>query len=384
MAIFFKRIRNQVREYPSIIFISFDIRKDDYPAMNYSIASLIASLKNKKIKVGHYSFDLQHALQEKEYNQSITKPVTDKILNNLDYFKSFDYIALGLTSWTIEYCDFLLKNLLDYQGKVILGGYEVTAIPNDVLIKYLPRADYFIKGYAEKALKKIILSKKKPQSKVLNYPVTMFDLSSPYLKGVINIYSKKIHWETKRGCPYKCGFCEWGNAARMSVKSGKSSKNKIVHISLFRLNREMKLFRKSAVAEINILDGTFNFGPFYLAILYRLLKITNARINCQARFELLVSNSGKKFINICHEHRERIHLEFGLQSIYENECKEIDRPYNKKKTLEALLLLKRFKISYETSIIYAIPGQTVTTLIDTIEFLINCGCKKIRSYPQNS
>jgi len=113
MANLFKSLKRQVKEFPSIIFISFDIRKDEYPAMNYSIASLIASLKKRKIRISHYSIDLQHALFEKEYLQPITVPVMGRISNNLSYIKKFDFIAISLTSWTIEYCYYLLQELKD-------------------------------------------------------------------------------------------------------------------------------------------------------------------------------------------------------------------------------------------------------------------------------
>jgi len=264
---------------------------------------------------------------------------------------------------------------------VILGGYEVTSLHSKILLHVFPRADYFIKGYAEVALKAILFSKNKNLPKVLNYTIKEYNLSSPYLTGVINIYSKKIHWETKRGCPFTCGFCEWGNAAKMGILNSRNSKNHVIQIFLLRLIREIKLFRKSGVEEINILDGTFNYGQYHLLILRYLLKKTEARVTCQARLESIMTNSGKIFIKICRYYRDRIHLEFGLQTIHQNEMDAIGRKNNMKSIKDALDILKIAKISYEVSIIYAIPGQTVTSFIDTIEFLIAAGCKKIRAYP---
>lgn len=48
---------------------------------------------------------------------------------------------------------------------------------------------------------------------------------------------------------------------------------------------------------------------------------------------------------------------------------------------KALEMLNEDQISYEVSIIYAIPGQTIHSFIDTIEYLIDKGCKTIRAYP---
>jgi radical SAM superfamily enzyme YgiQ (UPF0313 family) len=59
----------------------------------------------------------------------------------------------------------------------------------------------------------------------------------------------------------------------------------------------------------------------------------------------------------------------------------IGRDNDLNKIEEVLRLLKLNNIDYEVSIIYAIPGQTVESFIDTIEFLITRGCKNIKAYP---
>jgi hypothetical protein len=251
-----------------------------------------------------------------------------------------------------------------------MGGYEVTSMSSDALFRMFPRADYFIKGYAEKALKNIIVDKVLPTDKVIQEKIAVADLVSPYLTGVINIFSKKIYWETKRGCQYKCGFCEWGNLITQNLE-----------IDLTRLEAEIKLFSQSSIDEINILDGTFNSGHNYLALLKILLELEDVKITFQARFENLLTPKGEEFLKICHENRHRIHLEFGLQTIHEEEMLTIGRKNDLKKVEEALNLLKEMKLDYEVSIIYAIPGQTVESFIDSIEFLITRGCKTIRAFP---
>ena len=354
----------------SIIFISFDIRKDDYPSMSYSIAALAAAIRKENHTFGHYSIDLQHSLEEKLKKETILDNVTKKLQVNIDYFRMFDFIAISLTSWTIEYCIAFLQMLLDYHGKVILGGYEVTSRTAENLVTSFPRADYFIKGYAEKALKNILNGNLKYESKVVSDQIESSDIVSPYLSGILSASSKKIHWETKRGCPYKCGFCEWGN-----------STNKVVNIDPVQLSNEIGLFKSSTINEINILDGTFNLGKSYLDIFSGLLDLKDVKITCQAKFENLLKPDGEKFLFLCKNASERVHLEFGLQTINIEEMKTIGRDNDINKIEEALLLLKLNNIDYEVSIIYAIPGQTVESFIDTIEFLITRGCRNIKAYP---
>jgi radical SAM superfamily enzyme YgiQ (UPF0313 family) len=354
----------------SIIFISFDIRKDDYPSMSYSIAALAASISKENHSYSHYSIDLQHSLEEKLNKESILDIVTKKLQVNINYFQKFDFIAISLTSWTIEYCIAFLQMLYDYQGKVILGGYEVTSRTAENLVSAFPRADYFIKGYAEKALKNILNDNTKYESNVITDQIESSDIISPYLTGILATSSKKIHWETKRGCPYKCGFCEWGN-----------STNKVVYINPEQLSDEITLFSKSTINEINILDGTFNLGNSYLDIFSRLLDLKDVKITCQAKFEKLLKQDGVKFLELCKKASDRVHLEFGLQTIHKEEMETIGRDNDIIKIEKVLRLLKLNNIDYEVSIIYAIPGQTVESFIDTIEFLITRGCKNIKAYP---
>ncbi|MCX6250548.1 MAG: B12-binding domain-containing radical SAM protein [Bacteroidetes bacterium] len=359
-----------MKQSRDIIFITFDIRKDEYPSMSYSIAALIASLKQYNYQIGHFSIDLQHTLEEKPDESTITEMVRKRFLENLDYFRTFRFIAISLTSWSIEYCQVLLNLMAGYEGKIILGGYEVTSMSEERLLSNFPQADYFIKGFAEKVLNKLIAGDFPNNSKVLEEKIELKDLASPYLTGVIPIFSKKIHWETKRGCPYTCGFCEWG----------KATKN-IIQIDQERLFKEIELFKETGINEINILDGTFNFGKYFLEIFRKLFEIPDVRITCQARFENLSGDTGEEFLKLCVKNKERVHLEFGLQTIHPKEMEMIGRTNDLEKVLQAMNFMRINTINFETSIIYAIPGQTVESFIDTIEFLLLNGCNTIRAYP---
>lgn len=355
----------------NLLFITFDVKRDEYPSMSYSIAALIAALKNENIHIAHHSVDIQHALEEKGHRSSVTDEIRSKLKSSIEYFNKFDFIAIGVNSWTFDYCICLTELLSDFKGKTILGGYEITSTPESVLIESFPKADYFIKGYAEKALRDIIVHNGILEEKVISGQVQLNDLASPYLSNVLGLNTRKIYWETKRGCEYKCGFCEWGNATKNTIP-----------IDNERLFKEIELFRNSSIDEVNILDGTFNTGPNYITILKKLLEIPTLHITCQARFEKCVDQEGsQEFIRLCAENRDRLHLEFGLQTIHDNEMKTIGRTNNIDRIRKVMAILKENNIDYETSIIYAIPGQTPTSFIETIEFLIENGCKTIRAFP---
>lgn len=353
-----------------IVFISFDVPRTDYPAMTYSMASIFATLKAKGYKCSHFPIDVKQAMQDGISGEKLTSIVKSKLSGGLEFFKAFRYIAISVTRWSVEHSNSLIDMLDGYEGKIILGGYEITATDNEILLNEFPKADYFIKGYSERALVKLLKDEYPTNKKIILESISEEDLASPYLTGVLNLYTRKIYWETKRGCKFRCGFCEWGNAEKILIELDKT-----------RLFKEIDLINDSSIEEINILDATFNFGRNYLEILHYLLEQTDLKITFQARFETLIGKLGEEFLELSAAYKERIHMEFGLQTIHQEEMDVIGRKNDLKKIESSLEKLNSLGISYEVSIIYAIPGQTVERFIDTIEFLLINHCKTIRAYP---
>lgn len=62
---------------------------------------------------------------------------------------------------------------------------------------------------------------------------------------IIPLDTKKIHRESKRGCPCCCDYCEHGAATN---KSG------IIRISNDRPEEETAFFKMSNIEEINVLE----------------------------------------------------------------------------------------------------------------------------------
>ncbi len=358
-----------------IVLVSFDFPKSDYDSRSYSISSILASLKKHGVSASHYCININQVSEERllkgkeDWYISIDDCMHEKIDAAIDYLVKFKFIAIGVARWSKDYAKYLVDKLRKsgFQGKIICGSYEITATDDKDLVKKFGDADYFIKGYAEKPLVKLINDKCCSSKKVIFEDLDSEYLASPYQEGIIPLYSRKIYWETKRGCKFSCGFCEWGNREHKDA----------IDIDEEVLRKDIELFSKSNIDEINILDGTFNIGNCYLDYLKDLLKKTDCKITFQARFEVV----NDEFLNLCEENNDRVHLEFGLQTIHKNEMKQIGRKNLMKKVRCCMKELNKRQISYEVSIIYAIPGQTIDSFIDTIEFLKINGCKKIRAFP---
>ena len=354
-----------------IIFISFDHPRSEYPSMSYSIASLIAALKEYGFSASHFPIDIKQ-IQTDSNGQDIPTTVLNRLESNIEWFMGFEYISLSVTRWSLSYCNEFAKRLKDrgYKGNIVFGGYEITACKNENLRIEFPYADYYTKGYAENQYVKLLKGEYKESADyILQEKVTREYLVSPYLNNVLPLNSRKIYWETKRGCSFNCDFCEWG------ALEGEE-RMKPIELDVKRLKDEIDIIAKSNVEEINILDGTFNSGSNYMEMLKYIMEHSNLKVVCQSRFEALTN----EYLDLCEKYKERIHLEFGLQTIHEKEMATIGRRNNMPKVEESLKILHKKGIDYEVSIIYAIPGQTMESFIDTVEFLLINKCTKIRAF----
>lgn len=338
------------------------------------MASILSSLKQEKnITYKHICIDLNQF----QNNQQHISEALDKIKKHIDkniepLINQYDFINIGLSSWTYDCVQYLLnKTLIDYNGKIILGGYDVTAMGNKDLFEKFPQVNYFMKGYVETALKELILSNRPSKKRIIEKSIDPSDLVSPYLNKILPLNTPKIHWETKRGCPYKCGFCEWGNHLQKNV----------IDLPKSRLLKEIDLFASSNIKEINVIDGTFNFGDKFIYYLKYILEHTQINVTLQVRIELMYQKQ-EEFLKLCTQYNHRIFLEFGIQSIHDKELEIIGRKKTKLNQLsEVMQKLNNRKINYRTSIIYAIPTQTIESFQQTIDYIKEQGCHKINAFP---
>lgn len=279
------------------------------------------------------------------------------------------------------------QNLLDtlkqegFPGRIILGGPQISYTKSN-LEKYYPQADIFIRGYGEDALAKLWLSKvEKPVIAGVHYAgepdlglsanIDLEGLPSAYLTGVIKP-QPFMRWETQRGCPFRCAFCQ-------HRESDVSMLRRQVHYP--RVMQEVRwILDHPVISDIAVLDPTFNSGPHYLEILKQLIEGRYAgKIALQCRIEMVKD----QFIDLISELNEtaEVILEFGLQTIHQKEAKIIQRPNNMRKVRQVLRETHRRQIATEVSLIFGLPGQTLQSFSDSIQFCMDYGVPTIYAYP---
>lgn len=80
------------------------------------------------------------------------------------------------------------------------------------------------------------------------------ELPSPYLAGMFDGLVQKYSdfdwlglWETNRGCPFSCAFCDWGSG----------TKSKVIGFDMERLEQEIEWFAKNRIEFIFCCDANF-------------------------------------------------------------------------------------------------------------------------------
>lgn len=356
-----------------VLFVSFDLIRPGEIEKPLAIASLLSFLKNDKVLTEKMNFlhlsinSLLHRVKPDAYN-------FNEYLTDYD-FQNIHYVAISAYIWNEYLINSFIRELrnLGFTGKIILGGYQITYEDKANLSKIYPDAQIFISGYAEESLRELFLMDSPIDIPLfINKSVDFSSLPSPYLTGEIQVSSgtAMMRFETKRGCPYRCSFCAHRDL----------SFNKIFKHPLEKVFEEIAFITERNVKRVNILDPIFNSGKEYLEVMNEINRVnTSTEFTLQSRFENIKSGVGDQFLNNCTH--GNYHLEFGLQTSDLFESQAINRKNNSDQITSALAALKERNISYEVSLIYGLPGQTLDSFKRSIDFVQNKGCKSIKAFP---
>ncbi len=355
------------------LIISFDLIREGELPKSLAVASLLAYLK-QDTRYGTEFIAESKSINMWHYRNNITNEFLWDLVEDLDLHR-YDTLAISCYVWN----EYVMKDFLQiirksgFQGKIVLGGYQIsyTNRPEQLFQEY-PEADIYIKGYAEKSLLEAILMPRPIEKKILKSEVTFSQIPSVYLTGEFPIEqnTKMIRWETQRGCPYVCTFC-----AHRDLEKGKVYKHE-----LDKIFEELAFFKEKNVQKVNVLDPIFNGGKNAVLILEEIARLQmNTIFSFQVRFENLKNALGRKFLDLAE--KININLEFGLQTVVEKEFYAIERPNNLKVVEETIKELNAKGISYEISMIYGLPYQTLESFQYGIDWLLQRNAENILAFP---
>jgi len=355
-----------------VALCALDWTRPKDPPFSLGHANILANLMKNNVEVIARSW----SVNQPNFN---TREVVDFTMSHADSRTDF---AIGGFVWNERHLQTILKSLKQarFPGRIIVGGPQVSYLSKG-LETYYPEADVFIRGYAEQAM---VETMKNPTNRIkgIHYANTPDDgsvaelafdeLPSPFLTGIIPPQGF-IRWETQRGCSFKCSFCQHKEPTG-------ALRRRLLPISRVELEAQW-ISKHSQINDIAVLDPTFNLGSSYQKVLQLLVDGKfQGKIALQTRLELIKP----ELINLVDKLRAngaRVVLECGLQTIHEIEMQYIDRRNNIEKIEKLLPLLVGLNIELELSIIFGLPGQTLSSFQQTVDFCLKHGVPIIHAYP---
>lgn len=354
------------------LLISFDLVRPGEIKTSLAIASLLAHQRSEerwrdRMEVEHLSINML------EHGGNARPQQFEAQLATFD-LERFDAIALSAYVWNEYLLDpfIALLRRMGFSGKVVLGGYQVTYGNHAELLRRYPDCQVFISGHAEQAFAELPDQLASKEAVFLNVPVDFAQLASPYLSGELPVPlgAPMVRLETKRGCPYRCSFCAHRDLITRRVHRH----------PLERVFAELALLTERRVQRINVLDPIFNAGKEHLEVMREVVRLRmRSTITLQTRFENIRSEQGAAFLDLCVQ--GNFHLEFGLQTTDHDVSKHIHRANRMDLVDAALDQLVARGISFEMSLIYGLPGQTLRSFQRSIDHLHAKGCTDIKAWP---
>ena len=203
----------------TIILVEMPWGRDKDPRMPLGHASLLTSLK--RIGNGEVVSIVSPINDEGTTPEGLNNRIM-RISENAD---SID-LAIGAYIWAEEVIIRLLPMLRSsgFPGRIILGGPQISYTSSGLEELY-PEADVFVRGYGEMA---IVALFNEPENRIIEgvhfagqediggqTSVDLSILPSPWLSGEIDLENQRfIRWETQRGCPFRCSFCQHKEAGK--------------------------------------------------------------------------------------------------------------------------------------------------------------------------
>jgi len=364
----------------------FNYQYGDQIHFPYRISSLVAYIKSRENLGNNFKFEKAFVLREN---------VDEYIKECVDT----DILLCSCYVWNWEITNFLAKEVkkLNPNCLIIFGGAQVPDFSKD-FFKQHPYADIIVHGEGEIVLEELLTEflNNKDYSKIKGLETKDFrnppqerinnldDLPSAYLTNTVWELVDKIDgirwiagWETNRGCPYACTFCDWGSATFTKVRKWEESK----------IFKEIEWFAENQIPYIDCCDanfGIFQERDFRIA---KKLKDVALKTHYPERVRpAWAKNSSEKIIPIAKQLQEGGILgavTLAVQSLDTNTLNIIKRANIKFDAFSELTeTFRNNNIPTYTELIMGLPGETLDTFKDGLEniaqtkidtvFIYNC------------
>ena len=201
-------------------------------------------------------------------------------------------------------------------------------------------------------------------------PATCPDLSvlpSPWLSGTLPLEpGGGVLWEVARGCHFNCSFC-YDAKGHQGVRP----------FPFDRLQQELELFAEAGVAQIWILDSTFNAPASRGQRLLQLLidSAPDIHYHIEAKADLLDSRTIELLSQLS------CSVQIGLQSARPEVLKPLRRDINPQQLRQVLRELNHAGIVFGLDLIYGLPGDNHQGFRRSLNFALEQQPNQVDIFP---
>lgn len=300
----------------------------------------------------------------------------------LERVKNDSVVGFSCYVWNDNYCKKLAEKIKQRKPDtlIIFGGPQPPIEKSDIFELY-PFVDIFVKTEGEISFSRIL---ERFDSKdftgvpglLINDNGAIIDtgpaeritdldtIPSAYLNGYFDelmAAHPDVAWtgifETNRGCPYQCTFCDWGSLTYSKVKK----------FDIDRVYAELEWFGQNNIDYIAITDA--NFGMFLdrdMGIAKKLVEVKNKYGNPQSYTISWAKNQRAEVIEIVKvlmiEGGSTAGLNVSVQSMDENTLEVIKRKNLSMNKIEEVFDACEIEgIPLYTELILGLPGETLET-----------------------
>ncbi len=293
-------------------------------------------------------------------------------------------IAFPLYVWNRNQILHICQQLRQKQPELILlaGGPEASADSQKVIEE--GRLDGVIRGEGEVSFTDLItqLCAGEPATNMTGFLSAKQDrpeippaavcpdlslLPSPWLSGQLPLKKNcGVLWEVARGCQFNCAFC-YDAKGLQGVRP----------LPVERLRQELQLFAKHRVAQVWILDSTFNAPPERgKQLLEMLLEIApEIHYHIEAKADFLDTATIELLAQLS------CSVQIGLQSATAHILKPLHRNLLPKQMERQLKQMSQAGITFGLDLIYGLPGDNHAGFEKSLDFSLQLQPNQVDIFP---